>query len=82
MAANRTPMPDDTHSLIVRIWFEETDGENGVLVRRGSIEHVSSKRRIYFQDMEKILWFIEEEAGVDPTASPFAAEAHPDLAGI
>jgi hypothetical protein len=32
-------------------------------VRRGSIEHVATKKRVYFEDLADILRFIEEWAG-------------------
>jgi hypothetical protein len=54
-------VPNKTLSFIVRIWHEESNGEGGIPVRRGSIEHVSTGRRIYFEDMQDILLFIEEE---------------------
>lgn len=53
----------NTQAFIVRIWFEETDGEESAQVQRGSIEHVSSKRQIYFQDMTEMLKFIEDRVG-------------------
>lgn len=54
-------MLGDTQSFIVHIWYEETDDETGALVRRGSVEHVSSKRRLFFQDQTEILRFIDEQ---------------------
>ena len=50
-----------TQAFIVRIWFEETNGEDSATVRRGSIEHVSSKKRIYFEDLKEMLKFIGEQ---------------------
>ena len=61
------PVHGNTESFIIRIWYEETDGEDGALVRRGSIEHVSSKRRIFFQDLGRAVDFIENQ--IEATAS-------------
>lgn len=33
------------------------DGEYGVLVRRGSIEHMGSRKRVRFEDLGKVLGF-------------------------
>lgn len=63
-------MQGNTQAFIVRIWFEETDGEDGALVRRGSIEHVSSKKRLSFEDLAEILRFIEEQTGSYGRDSP------------
>ena len=56
-------MHDNTQAFIMRIWYEETGGPNAALIRRGSIEHVRSKKRICFDELESILPFIEEAAG-------------------
>jgi hypothetical protein len=47
----------------VRIWREWNDGENGTLGRRGSIEHVGTKKRVFFRNLEKILDFIAGQTG-------------------
>ena len=56
-------MEGDTQSFIVRIWHEETEGEDQTLQRRGSIEHVSSRKQLHFRDLQEILSFIEELSG-------------------
>jgi hypothetical protein len=55
----------DTHAFIVRIWHEAQDGEGNIVAWRGSIDHVGSDQRLYFQDLEGILRFIEEQIGVN-----------------
>jgi hypothetical protein len=58
-------MLGETHAFIVRVWYEETGGEGRFATLRGSIEHVSDKRRIHFRHLEEILNFIEEQVGMD-----------------
>ncbi len=69
-------MQGDTQSFIVRIWFEETEGQNGTLVRRGSIEHVSGQTQIYFRHLEQILAFIEEHTCVHSEGSTCERGSH------
>ena len=45
-------------SFIVRIWLEETAEEAGRLVWRGSITHVPSGERLYFEKLEAIADFV------------------------
>jgi hypothetical protein len=40
------------------------DSEGNVTTWRGSIEHVGSARRLYFQDLDQLVAFIEDHAGV------------------
>lgn len=66
-------MDDNTHSFIVRIWQEKSD-ENSLeavidpqLTQknwRGWIEAVGSGHRLYFQDLQSALRFIQESAGI------------------
>ena len=56
-------MQGNTEAFIVRIRYEETDVEDGALVRRGSIEHVSSKKRISFDDLQEVVLFVEKHTG-------------------
>lgn len=63
-------MQGDTQSFIIRIWHEVVGDDGRVLAWRGSIDHVGSARRIYFQDMEQVIRFITQEVGIgaeDPT---------------
>ena len=58
-------MQGDTHAFIVRIWHEELDSEGNGLAWRGSIQHVGSNKRLYFQDLEGILRFVREQTGIN-----------------
>ena len=56
-------MQNDQFSFIVHIWREAEDhGDNGS-AWRGSIDDVSSKKRLYFNDLDGITRFIEEQVG-------------------
>ncbi len=60
----RGAVQGDTQSFIIRIWHEAVSDDGRVLAWRGSIDHVGSSRRIYFQDMEQAIHFIAQEAGI------------------
>ena len=65
-------MNTDTHSFIIRVWYEAQDSDGNILAWRGSIDHVGSEKRLYFQDLEGIARFIQEQSGVrDSDKSPF-----------
>jgi hypothetical protein len=52
-------LPESTnHSFVIKIWLEETRSEAGKTLWRGSITHVSSGRRRYFQQVKDVLPFI------------------------
>lgn len=55
---------DETHAFIIRIWPEEIDKEGNRTAWRGTIDHVGTDRRLYFQDLDGIVRFIQEEIGV------------------
>jgi len=67
----------DTQSFIIRIWHEAVNDDGRVLAWRGSVDHVGSARRIYFQDMEQAVRFISKESGIhvgNPTPEEWAGE--------
>jgi hypothetical protein len=61
-------MHGNTNSFVVRIWHEAVDSEGKVTAWRGSIEHVGSARRLYFQDLDHLVTFIQDSAGVGAQA--------------
>jgi hypothetical protein len=73
-------VPGDTQAFIVRIWYEEAGNENRAPVRRGSIEHVSSKRRVYFEDPQEILRFIDGQVPPAIGSRPSGPGALPEQA--
>lgn len=57
-------MHDDTHAFIIRVWHEAADEDDHSGAWRGSIIHVGSECRQYFQNLDGIVRFIEEQLGV------------------
>lgn len=60
-------LDDGSHSFVVKIWLEETQGESGQAKWRGHVTHVLTGERIYFEKMGIIIDFIIpylEEVGV------------------
>ena len=57
-------MQADNYSFIVRIWFEAADPALSNHTWRGSIEQVGHQHRQYFQDLNALCQFIEDEAGL------------------
>jgi hypothetical protein len=59
----RRSVHSNTDSFIVRIWYEETDEAGGAFVRRGSIEHVRTQKRLFFCELEPMIEFIDAQSG-------------------
>ena len=57
-------MRGETQAFIVRIWDEALDDKGVPAVWRGSVQQVGSDRQFYFQELDAILRFIEEQTGV------------------
>lgn len=57
-------MENETHAFIIRVWYEAQDSEGKVLTWRGSIDHVGGNKRLYFQDMNGVVNFIQEQSGI------------------
>lgn len=53
-------------TFVVRLWTDAA--ENAV---RGHIQHIASRRGIYFRDAERMLQFIREH--LDPVALPMGS---------
>lgn len=59
----RTARPEgDTHSFVVRIWYESHQAQAGEAAWRGSVDYVASGERLYFCDLETCVRFIQEQA--------------------
>jgi len=54
---------DDIQSFVIRIWHEAVDSEGNATVWRGSVEHVGSGDRFYFQDLQAAADFIRKQGG-------------------
>jgi hypothetical protein len=53
----------DIYSFIVRIWRDSSNSQSPEAGWRGSIDDVSSGKRLYFQDLESVDQFIQEQTG-------------------
>jgi hypothetical protein len=57
----------EAHSFIVRIWYEADESHAEGVTWRGSVDHVSSGRRLYFDELGAFLRFLGEQAGLQPS---------------
>jgi hypothetical protein len=57
-------MREETQSFVVRIWREVVDGQGKTVVWRGSIDHVGANKRLYFADLDAVVRFIRQQAGM------------------
>lgn len=63
-------MDEKTHSFIIRIWETIEDRVNGLEgTWRGSIDYVGSEKRLYFNDLDSIVAFIQEQVLADGSQS-------------
>ena len=67
-------MQADSHSYVVRIWNDAADSSNATPSWRGSIDHVGTGKRHYFSDLQTMMRFIQESAGVDGGPSTLPPE--------
>ena len=56
------------NSYVIRMWYENAVSELEQGEWRGWIEHVQSRKRVWFRDTAEIVPFIEESLG--PTPKP------------
>jgi hypothetical protein len=56
--------------FIVRIWNERREAGYTRQVWRGMVEHLATKEHCYFQDLERLMTFVREKAGVPPDGRP------------
>lgn len=57
-------MKDDTQSFVVRVWHEAATDQDETVVWHGSIDHVGANKRLYFADLDAVVRFIQERAGM------------------
>ncbi|MDP7518398.1 MAG: hypothetical protein QGI17_14950 [Arenicellales bacterium] len=53
---------ESSESFVARLWLES--GANGEPMWRGHIRHVQGEEETYFQDLEKMIGFIEQVTNV------------------
>jgi hypothetical protein len=54
----------DQHSFVVRIWCEAAGNRGDATTWRGSVDHVGSGDRLYFDEPEAIVRFVREQTGL------------------
>ena len=74
-------LQSDTYSFVVRIWHEALDSEGRIATWRGSIDYVGSDERAHFDDLGRIVQFIQEQVGLESqrSQSPVKASTNPDV---
>lgn len=55
-------MPDETYSFIIRIWADSVDDAGQPANWRGYIDLVGGEKRLYFQELESVTHFINQQA--------------------
>ena len=63
-AMEESSIQADRHSFVVRIWREAGGGPAEAVTWRGSVDHVGSGDRLYFDEPEAIVRFVREQAGL------------------
>lgn len=63
-------MRNETHAFIVRVWYEARDSTGNIVAWRGSIDHVGADERLYFQDLQGVVTFIQEQTGINNKQPP------------
>ena len=59
-----TSIYGDSHAFIVRIWNEPREIVGAATKWRGRVEHLSSQRARYFEDLATLAEFITEFVGI------------------
>lgn len=63
----RFESPSDSHSFIIRLWQEWGNSEETTGVWRGSITHVQTQERHYFQTFTQLAHILAKYIGTLPT---------------
>ncbi len=64
-------MQSEIQSFLVRLWHEAVDSKGNATAWRGSIDHVGTDNRLHFQELARVLEFIQQETGItSETANP------------
>lgn len=61
---NQQPGRANNHTFIIRIWFDQMDIPGYEKVWRGLIVHVNDEKKIYFNDLDMIRSYIQEQTGI------------------
>jgi len=55
---------DRTHLFVVSIWWEEREIAGLEPIWRGYIQYERTGKRVYFRDLEDLIGFLHQSAGV------------------
>lgn len=54
---------EDVNTFVVRLWAERGKTPRRTVKCRGSLEHVQSGKKQYFEGLEKLLELIQQQVG-------------------
>ncbi len=54
---------ESTHVFLLRVWRERRKNQVGEELWRGSVEHMQSNERVFFQDLRKLCSFVVRKSG-------------------
>jgi hypothetical protein len=54
---------EKTHVFIIRIWHEPREGDNKKDEYRGTIENIGTKKRVYFNRLQRMVEIIQDMTG-------------------
>ncbi len=54
---------ESTHVFLLRVWRERGKNQVGEELWRGSVEHMPSNERVFFQDLRKLCSFVVRKSG-------------------
>ena len=55
--------------FIVRVWMEPREETHSKGIWRGVVEEMASHDRIFFNNLDSLLLFIQKKTGIDPEAT-------------
>jgi hypothetical protein len=55
---------DESHVFVLKIWKEERDFPEAIPIRRGSIEDVQTRSRVYFGTLQELCSLLSERTGM------------------
>jgi hypothetical protein len=63
-------LEERTHLFVVSIWWERRDVPNASPIWRGSIRYERTGQRLYFRDVEALIQFLQQTAGIPEPVRP------------
>ena len=59
-----------THLYAISIWWENREIPGSAPVWRGYVQYERTGQRVYFCDLETLIRFLQETAGISPPTRP------------